>query len=85
VDRIKSTLSSDLDHLFANTVFTLTDGKDELGSAARASEAEKVKAMSDLMDCLRTYDMLGLWRDAEDVLRRELMRDFAKQVRLSQP
>lgn len=41
--------------------------------------------MADLTECLRTYDMLGLWRDAEDVVRREVVRDFVKKVRLSAP
>lgn len=45
-------------------------------------EAERAKLMSDLTDCLRAYDMLGLWRDAEDVIRRELVREFAKKVRI---
>lgn len=45
-------------------------------------EAERVKLMSNLTDCLRAYDMLGLWRDAEDVIRRELVREFAKKVRI---
>lgn len=45
-------------------------------------EAERAKLMSELTDCLRAYDMLGLWRDAEDVIRRELVREFAKKVRI---
>lgn len=45
------------------------------------SEGEKAKLTADLTECLRTYDMLGLWRDAEDVVRREVVRDFVKKVR----
>lgn len=33
-----------------------------------------------MTECLRTYDILGLWPDAEDVLRREVVRDFVKKV-----
>jgi hypothetical protein len=79
VDRIKSTLSSDLDTLFAATVRTFTDGKED-GKIGKVSESEKARLMTDLVDCLRTYDALGLWRDAEDVLRREVVREFVKQV-----
>ena len=40
-----------------------------------------MKLNADLAECLRTYDILGLWRDAEDVLRREVVRGFVKKVR----
>jgi conserved oligomeric Golgi complex subunit 2 len=72
VDRIHSTLSSDLDSLFGTILVSLTSGK--------VSELDKAKWMSDLNECLRTYDVLGLWRDAEDVLRREVVRNFVKRV-----
>jgi hypothetical protein len=36
--------------------------------------------MADLTECLRTYDALQLWRDAEDVLRRDVLREFVKKV-----
>ncbi|THH20409.1 hypothetical protein EW146_g922 [Bondarzewia mesenterica] len=74
VDRIKSTLSSDLDHLFAATVSFLTGVKE-----SKLNDVEKAKRMADLSECLRIYDILGLWRDAEDVLRREVMREFVKK------
>ena len=38
--------------------------------------------MADLTECLRTYDALQLWRDAEDVLRRDVLREFVKKVLL---
>lgn len=75
VDRIQSTLSSDLDHLFAMTLISL-NGKGE----SKTTDPEKTKWTSDLTECLRIYDMLGLWRDAEDVLRREVVRSFVKKV-----
>ncbi|OCH93776.1 COG complex component [Obba rivulosa] len=78
IDRIKSTLSSDLDHLFAATVTALVTGK-EHGREVRATEAERSKWMADITECLKTYDTLGLWRDAEDVLRREVVRSFVKK------
>jgi hypothetical protein len=74
IDRIQSTLSSDLDHLFASTLITLT-------GEGKLSEVEKMKLNADLTECLCTYDVLGLWRDAEDVLRREVVRGFIKKVR----
>jgi len=54
----------------------LTDPKGE----NRGSELEKSKWIADLTECLRTYDILGLWRDAEDVIRQEVVRNFVKKV-----
>ncbi|KAF8490956.1 hypothetical protein F5888DRAFT_1909771 [Russula emetica] len=71
ISRIQSTLSSDLDHLFSNTVTALGTGK--------LAETDKAKQMADLIECLRTYDALQLWRDAEDVLRRDVLRGFVKK------
>ncbi|TDL25958.1 COG complex component [Rickenella mellea] len=78
IDRIKSTLSSDLDHLFSSTLLALVS-KDKKGRE-KQSDADKIKLMSDLTECLRTYDMLSLWRDAEDVLRKDIVRDFVKRA-----
>lgn len=73
IDRIHSTLSSDLDHVFATTLVALTcEGK--------ILDVEKMRLNADLTECLRTYDVLGLWRDAEDVLQREVLRGFVKKV-----
>ncbi|CCL98683.1 uncharacterized protein FIBRA_00685 [Fibroporia radiculosa] len=79
IDRIHSTLSSDLDHIFASTVKSLATGKQQ-GKETRASEIERSKWLADATECLRTYDTLGLWRDAEDVLRREVVREFVKKT-----
>ena len=38
--------------------------------------------MADLTDCLRVYDMLNTWRDAEEVVRKEIVRAFIKKVRI---
>lgn len=73
IDRIHSTLSSDLDHLFATTLVALT-------GEGKVLEVERAKLNADLTECLRTYDVLGLWRDAEDVLQREVVRSFIKKV-----
>ncbi|KAG6895375.1 hypothetical protein C0992_001582 [Termitomyces sp. T32_za158] len=70
--RIHSTISSDLDHVFAVALAGLTDGKGE----GKIVEMEKTKLLSDITECLKTYDLLGLWRDAEDVLRKEIVRAF---------
>ncbi|KAF7967444.1 hypothetical protein HWV62_34355, partial [Athelia sp. TMB] len=83
IDRIQSTLSSDLDHLFGATLLALTSGSGkgkEKVVMVGTSEGEKAKLTADLTECLRTYDMLGLWRDAEDVVRREVVRDFVKKT-----
>ena len=65
-------MSSDLDHLFSDTVTVL--------GTSKLAEADKAKRMADLTECLRTYDALQLWRDAEDVLRRDGLREFVKKV-----
>ncbi|KAG6869130.1 hypothetical protein C0993_001695 [Termitomyces sp. T159_Od127] len=67
IDRIRSTISSDLDHVFAVALVSLTDGKGE------------GKPLSDVTECLKTYDLLGLWRDAEDVIKKEVVRAFVKK------
>ncbi|KAF8906500.1 oligomeric golgi complex component, COG2-domain-containing protein [Gymnopilus junonius] len=72
VDRVHSTLCSDLDQLFAQTINCLK-------AENRGTELERNKWTADLTECLRTYDTLGLWRDAEDVIRRELIRAFVKK------
>lgn len=46
----------------------------------KLAETDKAKRMADLTECLRTYDALHLWRDAEDVLRRDVLREFVKKV-----
>ncbi|KAJ7579135.1 COG complex component [Mycena floridula] len=71
IDRIHSTLSSDLDHLFGTTLIALTEGK---------QDAKRIDLEKSTRECLKTYDMLGLWRDAEDVLRREVVRTFVKKT-----
>ncbi|KAF8161129.1 COG complex component [Crassisporium funariophilum] len=76
VDRVQSTLSSDLDQLFAQTVILLTDPKGE----NKGTELERTKWTTDLTECFRTYDILGLWRDAEDVIRQEVVRAFVKKT-----
>ncbi|KAH9051485.1 COG complex component [Lactarius vividus] len=72
ISRIQSTLSSDLDHLFSDSVIAFSTGK--------LPEEDKAKRMADLTECLRTYDALQLWRDAEDVLRRNVLREFVKKT-----
>ena len=76
MDRIQSTLTSDLNHLFASVLGDLTDAKKE----NKATESEKAKRINDLTECLKTYDILGLWRDAEEVLRVGVMQAFVKKV-----
>ncbi|KIY73086.1 COG complex component [Cylindrobasidium torrendii FP15055 ss-10] len=73
IDRIQSTLSSDLDHHFSSLLVSLTEG-------AKHSELDKSKISADLKECLRTYDTLGLWRDAEDIVRRDIVRRFVRKT-----
>lgn len=52
----------------------MTEGRD-LGK-----EFDKAKWAADVTECLRTYDMLGLWQDAEEVIRSDVVRAFVKKV-----
>jgi hypothetical protein len=65
IDRIKSTLFSDLDKVFA---------------AALTSDTDKTKSAADVLECLRTYDVLGLWREAEEIIRKNVVDPFVKKV-----
>lgn len=60
-------------------------GKDKGKNPIITTEAEKTKLTADFTECLRTYDVLGLWRDAEDVIRREVVRAYVKKVCLCCP
>jgi hypothetical protein len=51
-------------------------------STGKLADIDKAKRLADLTECLRTYDALQLWRDAEDVLRRDVLREFVKKVTL---
>ena len=81
IDRIKSRLSSDLEHHFTTVLLKVTTSeKHEVGKIPK-QDFERSRSLLELTDCLRAYDMLGLWRDAEDILRREVVRGFVKKVR----
>lgn len=73
--RIKTTLSRDLDHLFSDTLVSLTSSTIET-----ASVTDKARWTSDLTECLKTYDLLRNWRDAEEAVRRDLVQPFVKSV-----
>jgi hypothetical protein len=72
-------LFSDLDHLFATILASLTGSGDHAGTG-KASDIDRPKLMADVTECLKTYDVLGLWREAEDVLRREVVDNFVRKV-----
>jgi hypothetical protein len=65
--------------VFQSTLIALTDRKGE----GKVTEIDKAKWTADLSECLRTYDVLSLWRDAEDVLRRIVVGGFIKKVRVN--
>lgn len=51
-----------------------------MGKEFRATEADKARWISDVTECLRIYDILGLWGDAEEVIRTDIVREFVKKV-----
>ena len=61
------------------TLVALVSGK-EAGRDTRATEADKARWLGDVTECLRTYDILGLWGDAEEAIRTDVVREFVKNV-----
>ncbi|KAG8680305.1 hypothetical protein FRC11_002656, partial [Ceratobasidium sp. 423] len=45
-----------------------------------AASAERARLTSELVECFKIYDALKMWREAEDVVRRELVRPFIKKT-----
>ncbi|KAF9241626.1 oligomeric golgi complex component, COG2-domain-containing protein [Melanogaster broomeanus] len=75
IDRIRDNLTSDLDHLFSVTLLALTETGD-----GKVSELERAKVVTDLTECLRVYDVLGLWRVAEDIINRNVVQPFVRKT-----
>jgi len=50
-------------------------------ATALTSDTDKTKSMTDVLECLRTYDVLGLWREAEEIIRRNVVDSFLQKVR----
>ncbi|KAG2055478.1 COG complex component [Suillus hirtellus] len=75
IDRIQSTLTSDLDHIFSAILTSLTDIK-----TGKVLDLERAKLYVDLTECLRIYDSLHLWRVAEEIMRRDVMQAFIKKT-----
>ena len=48
--------------------------------ASPVSQADRARNNADLNECFKIFDALGLHREAEEVIRRELIRPFAKKV-----
>ncbi|KAJ1304471.1 hypothetical protein OPQ81_005618 [Rhizoctonia solani] len=76
IDRITTTLSRDLDHHLSSTIRALTDSS----TMPSAASAERARLTSELVECFKIYDALKMWREAEDVVRRELVRPFIKKT-----
>ena len=49
-------------------------------ATALTSDADKMKSTADVLECLRTYDVLGLWREAEEIIRRNVVDSFVRKV-----
>lgn len=81
IDRITSTLSRDLDHHLSSTLRALTDPS----TLPSTASAERVRLTSELVECFKIYDALRMWREAEEVVRRDLVRPFMKKVRILEP
>jgi hypothetical protein len=74
IDRIKETLSRDLDQLFGNAIHTLVAPGSEL------SVQERARLIADISECFKSYDVLGTQDDAEEILRTKIMRPFVNRV-----
>ncbi|KAG8712025.1 hypothetical protein FRC09_020291 [Ceratobasidium sp. 395] len=76
IDRISQTLSRDLDHHLSLTLRALTDPS----TLPSTASAERARLTAELVECFKIYDALRMWREAEDVVRRELVRPFVKNT-----
>ena len=50
-------------------------------ATALTPDTDKTKSAADVLECLRTYDVLGLWREAEEIIRRNVVDSFVRKVR----
>ena len=73
-------MTSDLEHHFTTVLLKVTSTEKEESPKTSKPDLERTKYLTELTDCLRAYDMLALWRDAEDIIRREVVRGFVKKV-----
>ncbi|EJU04373.1 COG complex component [Dacryopinax primogenitus] len=79
IDRIKTTLSRDLDNLFTTLLTSSASQQTNEGFFA-SNTTDRGRRMPELNEVLRTYDALGEWRQAEEVLRREVVRPFIRST-----
>jgi hypothetical protein len=49
------------------------------------ASAERARLTAELVECFKIYDALKMWREAEEVIRRDLVRPFIKKVRKTSP
>ena len=54
---------------------------DKVFATVLTTDTDKTKSTADILECLRTYDVLGLWREAEEIIRRNVVDPFVKKVR----
>ncbi|KZT58895.1 COG complex component [Calocera cornea HHB12733] len=79
IDRIKTTLSRDLDNLFTSLLGSSANQQSNEGFFTSAT-SDRGRRLPELNEVLRTYDALGEWRQAEEVLRREVVRPFIRST-----
>jgi conserved oligomeric Golgi complex subunit 2 len=53
---------------------------DKVFATALTSDTDKAKSITDVFECLRTYDVLGLWGEAEEIIRKNVVDSFVKKV-----
>ncbi|CDZ97124.1 cog complex component [Phaffia rhodozyma] len=76
IERIRNTLHKDLDHLFSDTLFSMSSRSSHYSTSSSSLHHT-------LQACLKTYDLISGWRDAEDLLRRELVRPLVRRIIVS--
>ncbi|CCA68650.1 related to ERG8-phosphomevalonate kinase [Serendipita indica DSM 11827] len=73
IDRIKDTLLRDLNQFFSNTLQTFINSSDK-------SPQDRLLAKAELSECLKTYDMLDMHEDAEEIIREQIVRPFTRRT-----
>ncbi|KAG8834249.1 Type I HSP40 co-chaperone [Serendipita sp. 399] len=73
IDRIKETFSRDLDQFFGTTLQSFL-------SSSENSTHERVRLFGELSECFKTYDMLDIHAEAEEIIRLQVLQPFVRRV-----
>ncbi|KAG8756299.1 hypothetical protein FRC14_003179, partial [Serendipita sp. 396] len=73
IDRIRETFSRDLDQFFGSTLQSFLNSSEN-------STHERAYLFGELSECFKTYDVLDMHREAEEIIRLQIMQPFVRRV-----